>query len=356
MGLRTRVAVLAVLPAVASGSASAHVDYVTDGPGAAVDAVDYAASVLAVPANALLFLGGGLAVVAVAAAYLRFRPAARDVAVFRETIADYRDLVPWMLRLSLGIPLVGAGFAGYLFSPVVAQPARILQVVLGFFLLFGLATRAVAAAGLVTYLVAAAADPRLLLAMEYVGGFLGILLVGGGRPSADDVLGTVATAPGTVYGRVDPVHRVSEWVADVLDPFRAYAPSVVRVGLGATFVYLGLVEKLANPGRALLVVEQYDLTALVPVDPGVWVLGAGLVEIAVGVALVAGLFTRATALVAFVILTTTLFGLPNDPVLPHVTLFGLSSAVLTMGAGPLSLDAVLAARTGTARQRGVPGR
>lgn len=36
--------------------------------------------------------------------------------------------------------------------------------------------------------------------------------------------------------------------------------------------------------------------------------------------------------------TTTLFGLPDDPVLAHITLFGMASAVFTMGAGPLSFD------------------
>ena len=37
----------------------------------------------------------------------------------------------------------------------------------------------------------------------------------------------------------------------------------------------------------------------------------------------------------------TLFGLPDDPVLAHITLFGLLSAVFTLGSGPYSLDAWL---------------
>ena len=100
-------------------------------------------------------------------------------------------------------------------------------------------------------------------------------------------------------------------------------------------------EKLANPGPALAVVEKYDLTAVVPVDPGLWVVGAGLTELAIGVLLLAGLFTRATAAVGFVVLTTTLFGLPDDPVLAHVTLFGMTSALFVLGAGPYSIDAYI---------------
>jgi len=44
----------------------------------------------------------------------------------------------------------------------------------------------------------------------------------------------------------------------------------------------GLIEKLADPGRALLVVEKYDPFNGRPVDPGLWVVGAGVTEIAVG--------------------------------------------------------------------------
>jgi len=93
---------------------------------------------------------------------------------------------------------------------------------------------------------------------------------------------------------------------------------------------------------ALQVVERYDLTAVVPVDAGLWVVGAGLTEMAVGALLVFGFYTRGAAAVAFLTLVGTLFGLPDDPVLAHITLFGLLSAVFTLGSGPYSLDAWLA--------------
>jgi uncharacterized membrane protein YphA (DoxX/SURF4 family) len=59
----------------------------------------------------------------------------------------------------------------------------------------------------------------------------------------------------------------------------------------------------------------------------------------VGVALLAGLFTRFFSGVAFLMLTTTLFGLPDDPVVAHISVFGLVSALLVTGAGPFSFDA-----------------
>lgn len=354
------VAAVAVSPSALAGVAGAHVDYVTDG-GEPVEALGFLLGVLAEPLHAALLGGGGFLVAAVALAYLRYRPARRDIATFRRTVRGYRDLLPWLLRLSFGLPLVGAGFSGYLFGPAVPvagggafAPARLFQVGLGFLLLFGLATRAAALVGLFAYLGALAAEPELLLANEYVTGMVAIAVVGSGRPSADHVLATVASTEGTLYGEFDPVHRAAAWLDRRLDPYEPFVATVVRVGLGLNFAYLGLTQKLLDPGPALAVVEKYDLTGVVPVNEGLWVVGAGLTEFALGLALVAGLFTRAGSLVALGMFTLTLFGLADDPVLAHVTLFGLASALVITGSGPLALDRLLAERIGTDETAGSP--
>jgi len=334
-----------------SGTASAHVRYVVDSPADVADALGFLFDVLSEPFNAALLGGGAVGVLVAMLTYLRFRPAARDLAVLRGTLRSYDDLVPWMLRLSVGLPLVGAGFAGYFFSPVVHAEARVLQVAIGFLLLFGLATRAVALVGLLVYLGGLVGDSALLLASEYVGGLLAIALLGGGRPSADQLLQRVADAEGTLYGRFDPVHRVASWLNRRTDPYEQYAPTPVRLALGFNFFYLGFTQKLFAPGPALGVVEKYDLTAIVPVDPGLWVVGAGVVEMSVGVALVVGLFTRATAATAFTMLTLTLFGLPDDPVLAHVTLFGMVSMLFITGSGPVAVDEWLRERWSSERSR-----
>lgn len=334
-----------------AGRAAAHVKYVV--PGADPVAVgEFLAETLSDPVT-LSALGAGGAVIALSTVtYLRVRPARRDVALFRASLAEYEDLLPWMVRLAIGLPLVGAGFSGYLFSPVI-EPAnttfvRLFGVSIGFLLLFGLATRPVAAVGLLGYLVGLAADPALLLALEYIPGFVAVILLGPGRPSADDVLARLAADHDTVYSRFDPVyHELAEPFAARIEPYRRYVPTVVRAGLGVAFLYLGVSQKLMNPGEALAVVEKYGLTSVVPVSPELWVVGAGLAESLVGVFLLCGLFTRASALVAFALFTTTLFGLHDDPVLAHISLFGLASVLLVTGAGPFSLDARLAEGRGT---------
>ncbi|WP_248515302.1 DoxX family protein [Salinarchaeum laminariae] len=338
------IAALVVALALATRPVAAHVEYTAENP-ERTEPLAFLTDVVSEPFNAALLLGGAVTVLLAVVAYLRILPLRRDVAVFREAVTEYEDLLPWLLRLSFGLPLVGAGFAGYFVSPAVTPSgtgllaiSRLFQIAIGFALLFGLATRAAAFVGLVSYLAVAVIEPRILLAMEYVPGFLAIVLLGSGRPSADRVLETVASAEGTVYGQIDPIHRLSGWFRVRVAPYHEYVPTVIRVGLGVNFVYLGLVEKLLAPGTALSVVDKYDLTAVVPVDPGLWVVGAGVTEIALGVALVLGAFTRADSLVALLMFTLTLFALPDDPVLAHISLFGLASALIVTGPGPYSLD------------------
>ena len=325
----------------AAGRAAAHVDYVTDGDGSVDDVVRFLLATVTDPMNFALLAGGGLGVGAAVVGYLTFADLVPDVQVARRTLRSYGPYLPWMLRLSLGLPLVGAGFTGYLFSPAVAVEARLLQVGLGFLLLFGLATRAVAVVGVVAYLLTAARYPQALHASEYVAGFVAVAVMGPGQPSADMLLKRVAQTDGTVTGRlaerVDLSWTDPEWG-------RRAAAVALRVFVGLNFAYLGVTQKLLDPGRALLVVEKYGLTRVVPVSAPLWVVGAGVTELAVGALLVVGFLSRGVAAVAFVMMTLTLFGLPDDPVLAHVSLFGLASAIMVVGSGPYSVDAAVVPR------------
>ncbi|WP_243637832.1 DoxX family membrane protein [Natrarchaeobius oligotrophus] len=328
---------LVLLAAVSIDVVSAHEEYVVEDE-RDVGLREFLLEALADPFVVGPLVAGALVVVATLAAYLVVRPVQRDVAAFRFAMREYVEYVPWLLRISFGIPLIGAGFSGYFVSPAVEVDLRLLQVALGFLLLFGLGTRVVALVALSVYLAGVAVWPTLLLQVEFVGGLAAIALVGGGRPSADHVLGRLAGTPGTLYGRLDPVHDRARSVRDRIDSAERYLPTVVRVGLGVTFVYLGLTQKILRPGLALGVVDRYELTAAVPVAPELWVLGAGLAEVGLGLALLAGFFTRATAATAIAVFTLTLFALPDDPVLAHVGLFGMASVLLITGGGPYALD------------------
>ena len=343
---------LLVAAQVLVGSAAAHIEYVTPG-GEPQDVVAFLTDALTTPFIIAVLLGGFLVIVAGLAVYLYVRPFPADIAAFRAIMDDYRDLLPWLFRLSMGMPMIGAGFGGYFFSPAVELPyptaLRLFGISVGFLLLFGLATRVVAVGTLLIYLAVLPSEPGLLLAFEYIPGLLAIALLGGGRPSADAMIARMADDDRTVYSDIDPFYRrVAVPFAERIEPYTALVPTLLRGGIGVAFIYLGISQKLLRPGASLAVVEKYNLTAVVPVAPELWVIGAGLTEALVGVMFILGAFTRGFSLVAFGLFVTTLFGLPDDPVVAHISLFGLVSALLITGAGPYSVDEWLKSRFGAA--------
>ncbi|MFC7042852.1 DoxX family protein [Halonotius sp. GCM10025705] len=336
------------------GSAAAHIEYVTPG-GDPQDVVTFLTDALTTPFIIAVLLGGFLVIVAGLAVYLYVRPFPADIAAFRAIMDDYEDLLPWLFRLSMGMPMIGAGFGGYFFSPAVELPyptaLRLFGISVGFLLLFGLATRVVAVGTLLIYLAVLPSEPGLLLAFEYIPGLLAIALLGGGRPSADAMIARMADDDRTVYSDIDPFYRrVAVPFAERIEPYTAMVPTLLRGGIGVAFIYLGITQKLLRPGQSLAVVAKYDLTAVVPVAPELWVIGAGLTEALVGVMFLLGAFTRGFSLVAFGLFVTTLFGLPDDPVVAHISLFGLVSALLITGSGPYSVDAWLKSKFGAAAE------
>jgi uncharacterized membrane protein YphA (DoxX/SURF4 family) len=307
----------------------AHVRYVTDG--GAGDPIAFLTAVLARVETWLALGMGFVALVAVIWIVVARRPFADNWARFAERAWSYRQMVPWMLRLSAGLVLIGAGLTGRVFAPdvtIAGWPTALLTAI-GFVLLLGLAVRPAAILGLGLFAVALASAPRLVEIADVAGALGALVFLGPGVPSLDD-LGRAAfpRAPGAdVATRSQPDARYADMV-----------PLLVRLGLGGAFLASGLVDKLLVPDRALATVDKYDLTRLIPVDPGLWVVGAAGVEMALGLAILAGLFTRPAAMLAFAVLTLTLFGLPDDPVVAHVGLFGLSSVLVVLGAGRWSLD------------------
>ncbi len=202
---------------VATSSVSAHEEYVVDEE-QDVGLVEFLTEALTDPFVVGPLLGGAVATLAVLGGYLAIRPLQQDIGVFRFAMREYSDYVPWLLRISLGIPLIGAGFSGYFISPALEVDLRLLQVGLGFLLLFGFATRLVALVGLATYLVGVAIWPTLLLQLEFIGGFAALALIGSGRPSADHVLQRIAGTRGTVYRKLDPVHDWADAFQSRIDP------------------------------------------------------------------------------------------------------------------------------------------
>lgn len=315
-----------------------HVGYVTEEE-ASTDPVGFVLGALADPLTLLLLGGGAILVLLLVAAWAKVRPLEAERHRFVRRAQEYQPYVPWMLRLAVGLVVIGAGLGRVLFAPNVALDGwpYLVLTALGFLLLLGFAVRPVALLALVGYVVALVVDPRVIAIFDVAGGLAAIAVVGPGAPSLDDLLrATFPRAP----GREPATRSISE------ARYGDLVPLLVRLGLGGALAASGLVDKLLIYEQALAAVDKYGLTRVVPVSPELWVLGAAAIETALGVAILLGVLTRFCAVLGFVVLTLAVFALPDDPVVAHVGLFGLSSVLVVLGGGRWSIDAWLARRGG----------
>ena len=313
----------------------AHVDYITD-PESSPDPIRFLLDTLGQPGS-LPLLGIGVVVVLVAVlAWSRWRPMEEPRMRFIERARSYRDYLPWMVRLSVGLVLIGAGLSRVRFVPNIesGELFALLLTATGFLLLLGLAVRPAALVALGAYVVTLVSHPELVMMLDVAGGLVVAAVLGPGRPSLDDLLR--AAFPRGPGARVATENFASGGYGDIV-------PLLVRLGLGGAFLASGIVDKLIIYDQALAVVDRYHLTSVVPVTPELWVVGAGIIETTLGIAILLGVMTRFSAAVGFAVLTLALFALPDDPVIAHVGLFGLSSLLVILGGGRWSLDrAVLA--------------
>ena len=311
----------------------AHVDYVTD-PDGSPDPIGFLLDALGSPGAVPLLLAGALVTLGLVLAWARWRPLERARARIIERAEGYREYLPWIVRLSVGLVLIGSGVSRVLFLPTVeaAGWAALALTATGFLLLLGLAVRPAALIALALYAITLAGTPELVMMLDVAGALGVVLLLGPGRPSLDDLLraafprgpGARAATENLGRGRYDDL-----------------VPLLVRLGLGGAFAASGIADKLLIYDQALAAVEKYDLIAVVPVAAELWVLGAILIETALGLAIMAGVLTRFSAVIGFTVLTLAIFAIPDDPVIAHVGLFGLSSLLVITGGGRWSLDRAL---------------
>jgi uncharacterized membrane protein YphA (DoxX/SURF4 family) len=103
--------------------------------------------------------------------------------------------------------------------------------------------------------------------------------------------------------------HVTEWMA-------RHGLTLLRVGLGAVFIWFGVLKLLPgmSPARGLAA-RTFDLLTLGVMSPGVSVPTLALLECVVGVGLITNLFMRATLLLLFVQMVVTaaaLFLFPGE--------------------------------------------
>lgn len=248
------------------------------------------------------------------------------IAFIREKTKSYIELIPWMLRLSLGIALIGAGTAQAFISPVLSNfPLfSFIQILLGFLLFAGFLLGPTIWLAIALFLLALSNDFYLFGNADFFAASVVLLILANPKPGLDDLLGLPFWSP---------PKRLREFI-----------PLILRVGIGGAMIFLAVYEKFLNPHLSAAVVENFHLTFVIPASPEMWVLSAGLIEFIVGLALLVGFQTRLVAAIAFAVLTLSFFYF-SEEVYSHITLFGVLSVLFVTGGGKWSIDSHYAKST-----------
>jgi uncharacterized membrane protein YphA (DoxX/SURF4 family) len=230
------------------------------------------------------------------------------VARIEEKAESYYELIPWMLRLGLGIAFIGAGVAKVLISPIlpISPPFPFLEILLGFFLLLGFLLTPTILISIILFLFALSKNFYLLGNLEIFSSLIALLILSQPKPGLDDLLGIPSFS--------------------FLKPFKNFVPLILRIGIGGAMMFLAVYEKFLNLHLSEIVVHNYHLTSIIPVSPEMWVLSAGIIEFLVGLFLFLGFKTRLTSAIAFVVLSLSFFYF-GEEVYSHVTLFSVLSVL-----------------------------
>lgn len=231
------------------------------------------------------------------------------------SLERYARTGPLALRIALGVALLAAAAANWLFVPslvldgdAIGVALRMIEVACGLFVLAGLFTRytAIVLALLGIIAMVPFSIESILEQVHILGIAMFLFIVGAGPMSLD-------------------ARRGAQRSLELKNAPDA-AINVLRLAMGFGIAYTALTEKLLNPPLAQALLDQSPfLNVLRPLgvgDPGfIWL--AGATELVIGVVILSGQITRPVMAVGFALFSVTLvvFGLPE--LIGHLPYFGI---------------------------------
>jgi uncharacterized membrane protein YphA (DoxX/SURF4 family) len=236
-----------------------------------------------------------------------------------ERRARFYSLVPLILGIHVGVPLIVLGISGQLFSPNnhLAGPwsyaLGVSEIGIGLSLLYGGLTRVAAAALALLWLIGvpvAGLEP-MLENLQYLG-FAAFFYFTGRGPYAIDRL---------LFPAIEPPRNYS---------LRAM-PSL-RIGVALSLSVVAFTEKLANPQLSLAFLQRYNLNFTpwlgIPMSDRTFVLCAGTSELAIGLLLVFGYFPRSVIATVWVLINMTLVVFNWVELVGHLPIYGAMAVLL----------------------------
>jgi uncharacterized membrane protein YphA (DoxX/SURF4 family) len=228
-------------------------------------------------------------------------------------------LVPCILGIHVGLPLIVLGIRGEIFSPNngIEGASRywlgLAELGVGLGLLYGALTRLVSGVLAGTWIVGMGLiglEP-MLENLHYLG-FAAFFFPTGRGPYAIDRL---------LFPALEPPPAPSR-----------RAMSSLRVATGLSLIVVAFTEKLANPQLAMAFLQHYPLNFTpwigLPMSDERFALCAGTTELAIGLWTVFGLFPRVIIATAWIFINLTLTVFNWVELLGHLPLYGVMAVLL----------------------------
>ncbi len=241
------------------------------------------------------------------------------------TVASIAPYLPFVMRMHLGVSLVGLLSLGYYLSPTMPLEWTVIRVLLGALMLVvaimvfagwhtNVAAWLLIAAGPVGALEYGILDIAQRLDLLAVAVFL--LLTGSGRWSADDEAGR---APEFTERRIEQ----SAWA--------------LRMLIGITLIFVAYNEKLAQPDLALKFLERYpEFNVFDGIGLGTSDLAftriAGVIEVLFGLMIISGALPQVGVLLIGVPFNLTLFFFGEVELIGHLPIYGTMVVLFVLGA------------------------
>ena len=233
--------------------------------------------------------------------------------------ARFYALVPVILGIHVGVPLIVLGITGQLFSPnnPLSGPwlygLGVMQIGIGLSVLYGGLARAGGAALCLLWLLGTGVVglESMLENAHYLGFGAFFLLTGRGPYAVDRLL----------FPAFEPTPRLS----------RLAMPSL-RIGTGLGLTIVAFTEKLANPELARAFLHQHPLNFTgwlhIPLSDDIFVVSAGSTELLIGLCLIFGIFPRLIVASAWVLINMSLTVFNWVELVGHLPLYGVMAMLL----------------------------
>jgi uncharacterized membrane protein YphA (DoxX/SURF4 family) len=259
-----------------------------------------------------------------------FRRAEQFLAPF---FARMKRYAPATCRITVGLGMLAGAYYQATYGPELSLAAAYgpltplitaLLIIVGALFLIGVWVRAAASIALVLFGYAVWLHGAYMLTYaNYFGEFLALFLLG-------------THVPGTrVIGK--------DFFAALERMFAKYEFLIVRVSFGISLLYASLYAKVLHNNLALMVAQlplaghPYGLAHYLGFEPHFLVLGAALIELAIGTFFLLGIEIRFTSIFLLFWLSLSLWWF-GEAVWPHIILIGIPIAFIMHGYDQYSVE------------------